>query len=79
MSDSEPQTGFGVVIFDSTQRAIGAERCLIAAGLRYKLIAVPRHLSRDCGFAVRFAYEDRDALERALGEGPLGAWAIYPL
>lgn len=57
---------YGVVLFDSTQRAIQAERVLKAAGLPVKLIPVPRQISSDCGVCLRFLWEDRMRAEEVL-------------
>lgn len=57
---------YGVVLFDSTQRAIQAERVLKAAGLPVKLIPVPRQISSDCGVCLRFLWEDRTRAEEIL-------------
>lgn len=60
---------YGLVLFRSTQGAIRAERLLVAAGLPLKLIPVPRHLSSQCGVALRFEWgvcqEVQTALETA--------------
>ena len=72
MSSCRLQRGFGVVLFHSVQGAIGAERLLVAAGLAHKLIPVPRHLSSNCGFCVRFTWTDKDLVERLLSEAKLG-------
>ena len=45
-----------------------AERVLKRAGLTVKLIPTPRHLSSDCGSAVRIGVADRDKCEQALSE-----------
>jgi len=57
---------FVVILVHSTSHAIQAERVLKRAGLGVKLIPTPRHLSSDCGSAVRIAASDRDAGEEAL-------------
>ena len=57
---------YGVVLFDSTQRAIQAERVLKAAGLPVKLIPVPRQVSSDCGVCLRFLWEDHTRVEEVL-------------
>ena len=49
---------FGVVLFQSTQAAIKAERALLLAGLTVKLIPTPRQFSSSCGTAVRSAWGD---------------------
>ncbi|MCL6431112.1 MAG: DUF3343 domain-containing protein [Anaerolineae bacterium] len=45
--------GMAVVLFDSVQAAIQAEHAARAEGIAAKLIPVPRHLSTDCGMALR--------------------------
>jgi hypothetical protein len=59
-------TDFAVILVHSTSHAIHAERVLKAAGLAVKLVPTPRHLSSDCGSAVRVAVVDRAAAESAL-------------
>jgi hypothetical protein len=59
---------FAVILVHSTSHAIQAERVLKRAGLTVKLIPTPRHLSSDCGSAVRIAAADRDRGEAALTE-----------
>lgn len=56
MSDSE----YTVVLFYSTSGAIRAEKLSKEAGLRVKLIPVPRHLSSDCGVCLRCESADID-------------------
>ncbi len=53
-------SGFAVILVHSTGHAVQAERVLKRAGLTVKLIPTPRHLSSDCGSAVRIATTDRD-------------------
>jgi len=57
---------FAVILVHSTSHAIQAERVLGRAGLAVKLIPTPRHLSSDCGSAVRIAAGDRAAVEQSL-------------
>ena len=59
---------FAVILVHSTSHAIQAERVLKRAGLEVKLVPTPRHLSSDCGSAVRIAAGERVDGERALGE-----------
>ena len=72
MSSSEPVSTFGVVLFRSVQGAIGAERLLAAAGVTYKLISVPRHISSNCGFCLRFDWASKETVERLLDGTNLG-------
>jgi hypothetical protein len=68
-----------VVLFHSVQGAIGAEKLLVAAGVAHKLIPVPRHLSSDCGFCLRFTWTDRDRVESVLSGARLGVERIVAL
>ena len=79
MSHSEPEGGFGVALFHSVQGAIAAEKLLIGAGVEHKLIPVPRHLSSDCGFCVRFRWADREIVEGVLAAARLGVERIVAL
>jgi len=54
----------GVVVFHTTSAAIKADKVLRQANLSTKLVPTPRHLSSDCGLAIRFSWTD---LERIVG------------
>lgn len=60
------------MLFHSVQGAIRAEKILLSAGVAHKRIPVPRHLSSNCGFCVRFTWTDRDLVEKLLAEANLG-------
>ena len=57
-----------MILVHSTSHAIHAERVLKRAKLAVKLIPTPRHLSSDCGSALRIKLRDRAASEEALRE-----------
>ncbi|MGD0274530.1 MAG: DUF3343 domain-containing protein [Syntrophales bacterium] len=57
---------YQVILFPSVSHALKAEKILKACGISHKLIPIPRHISSDCGICLRFAPEDRDAIEKAL-------------
>ena len=59
---------YGVVLFHTTTSALRAEKTAVRAGLQVKLVPTPRHLSSDCGIALRFAWDDRDTLTALLAE-----------
>jgi hypothetical protein len=59
---------FAVILVHSTSHAIQAERVLKRARLSAKLIPTPRHLSSDCGSAVRIKAGDRAWGEQVLSE-----------
>jgi hypothetical protein len=68
-----------VVLFYSTSLAIRGEKIARKAGLKVKLIPTPRHLSSDCGTALRFDEKDRDDLILAFGEANLEYDRILPM
>ena len=53
-------SGHSVVLFYSASGALRAEKLTKEAGLRVKLMPVPRHLSSDCGVCLRFESADAD-------------------
>ena len=59
---------FAVILVHSTSHAVQIERILKRADMTVRLIPTPRHLSSDCGSAVRVAAEDRGRCERMLGD-----------
>ncbi len=79
MSSSDQADVFGVVLFHSVQGALGAERLLGAQGIAHKLIPVPRQLSSNCGFCLRFDWADRRLIEELLPAAQLGIERIVPL
>ncbi len=67
-----------VALFDSTSAVLVAERLLKDAGVAYKIIPVPRHLSSDCGVCIRVARDDQGRLEELL-EGRLDDYELVVL
>ena len=59
---------YAVIITHSTSHAIRAERILLSAGVEAKLIPMPRHISSDCGTAVRIRAFDVEESEQHLRE-----------
>ncbi len=57
---------YGVILTFSTGHSIRAEKILMEAGIETKMIPVPRHLSSDCGVAVRIRQQDREAALKIL-------------
>lgn len=68
-----------VVLFYSTSLAIRAEKVAKNVGIEVKLIPTPRHLSSDCGTALRFYAEDKDTVIKAFKEVNLDYDRISPL
>lgn len=69
----------GVVLVPSVSHSLRAEKALAEAGLTVKLIPTPRQLSSDCGTAIRFPWEQRDAVQRVLDDARLAYDRIVPL
>jgi len=63
---------FGVVLFQSINGALYAERLLEAANVPHKLIPVPRRIASDCGVCLRFLLADQSRVEAALAGYQLG-------
>jgi hypothetical protein len=69
----------GIVLFHTTSSCLRAEKVAVAAGLNVKLVPVPRHLSSDCGMAVRFDWNCKDVLELLLHEKRVETAGIHEL
>jgi len=70
---------YAVILVSSTSYAIRAERLLHLAGIRSKLIPVPRHLSSNCGVCVRIAQPDREAAQQALLQAGLEVEGVFDI
>ena len=57
---------YGVVLFQSVNGALLAEKLLKKQGIDHKLIPVPRHLSSDCGVCIRFLSQHESRIRKAL-------------
>jgi hypothetical protein len=78
LSSSNGGPAFGVVLFQSVHAALRAEKMLLEANIKNKLIAVPRQFSSNCGFCLRFTWTDREKIVALLGADK-GIEAIHPL
>ena len=76
---SPQPTESGVVLFYSTSSAIRAEKVLRKAGFAFKLVPTPRHLSSDCGLALRFAWSLKEEIGRTLDLEGVEISGIHPL
>jgi hypothetical protein len=57
---------YAVILVYSTSHAIRAEKLLHRAGIKSKLIPIPRHLSSNCGVCLRISPSDQDVAAEAL-------------
>ena len=60
-----------VAIFHSIHRVLKAEKILKQAEVDFLLIPVPRQLTSDCGLALRFSPETKEALLGILADAGL--------
>lgn len=70
---------YGIVIFDTTQAAIKAEKIINQAGIKIKMIPVPRHISANCGVSIRFDLPISDKIRSILNENNVPYAEIRPL
>jgi hypothetical protein len=63
---NEQATSYGVVLFQSVNGALLAEKLLKKKGIDHKLIPVPRHLSSDCGVCIRFISQEEAQIKKTL-------------
>jgi hypothetical protein len=59
-------TQHGIILFHTNSAVMRAEKVLGRAGLTVKLIPIPRQFSSDCGVALQFDWEEREAAEEEL-------------
>lgn len=62
--------GKGLVLFDSVEDAIRAEKLVVKAGYVCSLVAPPPRLRRGCDVAVEINLVEQPAIERVLGKAP---------
>ncbi len=79
MTSGSNDVEYGVVLFHSVSHALRGERVAMRAGLKIKLIPVPRQLSSNCGTALRFLWHDEAAVRQTLEEARVGVEGIHPL
>jgi len=70
---------YGVMLFQSVSHALRAERITRRAGLKVKLIPVPRQISSNCGTALRFDWPDKATIRQALEEARLEIESVHKL
>ena len=68
---------YGVVLLYSTSAAIRAEKLTLGAGLKVKLIPVPRQLSSDCGISLRFEWDQAEVVRSVLEEKGMEIQGIH--
>ena len=61
-------SAYAVILVHSTSHAVQAEKVLSQAGVTVRLVPTPRHLSSDCGAAVRIPVVQSDECRALLEE-----------
>ena len=70
---------YAVILVYSTSHALRAEKLFGGAGIRCKLIPVPRHLSSDCGSCLRIVQSDKDRALQTLEAGKVEIAGIHDI
>ena len=68
-----------IYVFKSTYLTFRAEKAFKSAGIACALVTKPRHISSDCGLAVRIATEKKAAAGSILSKQAipcLGVWNL---
>jgi putative Se/S carrier protein len=68
---------YAVILGYGTSHALRAEHLLNQAGIKCKLIPVPRHLSSNCGVCVRIERTDIEKAREVLQKGSLDVDGIH--
>jgi hypothetical protein len=69
----------GVVVFYTIHAVFRLEKALKGKGMLTKPIPTPRHLSSDCGTALRFPWSRRAVVEAAIDELQIEIDGIHEL
>lgn len=67
-----------VALFHNISSALKAEKLLLPTGWPIRLIPTPRHLSSDCGVALRFEGEHGEEIRRRLADAGVDS-EFHPL
>lgn len=70
--------GCAVILFESVNAAMLAEKLLRDAGMAIKLIPVPKRISSDCGVCIRVDTADLDSAQGILAQR-VKVQAVVPL
>jgi len=70
---------YSIFVFESTYHTMKAERTLKTAKIECKVVTKPRHISSECGLAVRVRSDDLDPADAVLLQASvkkLGSWPL---
>ncbi len=70
---------YSIFVFESTYHTMKAERTLKSAKVQCKVVTKPRHISSECGLAVRVLACDLENAESVLSKASVSKIGIWPL
>jgi hypothetical protein len=70
---------YSIFVFESTYHTMKAERTLKGAKIACKVVTKPRHISSECGLAVRVLTGDQGPAETALSQASVAKLGCWPL
>lgn len=70
---------YSVVVFHSTHAMFRLKKELDRLGVTVEAIPAPRHLSSDCGSALRFRTSRQDIVRSVVSDGQLEIQGIHEL
>ena len=73
------ENAYSVILFHTNSAVLRAENILLREGLAIKLIPVPRHLSSDCGIALRFDRSAETRVSETLEAAGVSVGSIHTL
>ncbi|HEY3324114.1 MAG TPA: DUF3343 domain-containing protein [Planctomycetota bacterium] len=68
-----------IVLFHTNSAALKAEKVLQRAGLVVKLVPTPRHLSSDCGVALRCEAAQAQQAQKLLDENSVPYESVHTM
>ena len=66
-----------ILIFENTNMAMKAERCLLAKKLNVTALPLPNEISAGCGICLRIGPEDIEVALKALSESGVTKTTVY--
>jgi hypothetical protein len=70
---------YGVILFPTTSAVMRAEKLLVKAGHKIKLIPTPREFSSDCGIALRFEWDRCEDIKSYLNTANIETESIHQI
>jgi hypothetical protein len=66
-----------IYVFKSTYLTFRAEKAFKSAGIACSLVTKPRHISSDCGLAVRLATEEKSNAATVLSKQSIPCLGVF--